>query len=90
MKRKFMLLAGAVVLTAAGAFAGRLTKASPTQLYITNGTGGCVQIASSLTATSLVSTSATAQAKITTTAGFSHKVYASNVGGCSVPVHVKL
>jgi hypothetical protein len=84
MNKKFLLAAGAVILTAAGAFAGRMSKkGDATALFASFGSGAanCRQVTNTFTAIAGVLTTGSTvgnQATILTVNNTSHKLFATS------------
>lgn len=91
MKKNFFLAIGAVVLTAAGAFAGKYSaKGQSTKLFISNG-ATCIAITGTFTGSANVTSGGgNQQASLNTTNGGQHKIYSTLGCHAAAAVHVHL
>lgn len=88
MNKKFFLAAGAVILTAAGAFAGRMSlKSNAIQLFATVA-GACKQVTGTFSGTGTLTIGGSgAQATITSVNSASHNLFATSACNATSAVH---
>lgn len=85
MLKKIVIASSAIVLTAAGAFAGRLTakKANATEFWAKQGSGACTQVASSVTTAGNFTTGGSGTQVSIKTAGGVNTYNIYNTSGCN-------